>query len=83
MSKKPKSDNINSITSDEKVVSSVISIDGVNYKLENLSELLKNQIASLRATDSEIARQEAMLAMLKTARSAYARAIKLELENIS
>ena len=41
---------------------------------------MKQQLASLRATDMEIARHEAVLAMLKTARVAYARAAKSELE---
>lgn len=57
-----------------------VTIDGKEYPLEDLSDVVKQQLASLRATDMEIARHEAMLAMLKTARVAYARAAKGELE---
>lgn len=54
-------------------------IDGKEYKLDDLTETVKAQLASLRATDMEIARHEAILAMLKTARVAYAKAAKEEL----
>lgn len=57
-----------------------VTIDGKEYPLEDLSDVVKQQLASLRATDMEIARHEAVLAMLKTARVAYARAAKSELE---
>jgi hypothetical protein len=57
-----------------------VTIDGKEYPLEDLSDVVKQQLASLRATDMEIARTEATLAMLKTARVAYARAAKSELE---
>ena len=53
-----------------------IKIDGKDYVLDDLSEQIKLELGSLRATDVEIARVEATLAMLKTARSAYARAVK-------
>jgi hypothetical protein len=49
--------------------------------LSDLSDIAKQQLGSLRATDVEIARLEAQLAMLKTARIAYARAAKEELAN--
>lgn len=57
-----------------------INVDGKEYLIDDLSENAKAQLGSLRATDAEIARLEAMLAMLKTARIAYARAAKEELE---
>ena len=53
-----------------------IKIDGKDYVLDDLSEQIRLELGSLRATDVEIARVEATLAMLKTARSAYARAVK-------
>jgi len=56
-----------------------IVIDGKDYLLEDLSDVAKQQLGSLKATDAEIARLEAQLAMLKTARIAYARAAKEEL----
>ena len=57
-----------------------VTIDGKEYPLEDLSDVVKQQLASLRATDMEIARHEAVLAMLKTARVAYAHAAKSELD---
>ena len=42
-----------------------VTIDGKEYPLEDLSDVVKQQLASLRATDMEIARHEAVLAMLK------------------
>ena len=57
-----------------------VTIDGKEYPLEDLSDVVKQQLASQRATDMEIARHEAVLAMLKTARVAYARAAKSELD---
>ncbi len=57
----------------------MIIVDDKEYLLEDLSDNAKQQLGSLRATDAEIARLEAMIAMLKTARIAYARAAKEEL----
>jgi hypothetical protein len=59
----------------------ISTLDGVAYHLSDLSDIAKQQLGSLRATDVEIARLEAQLAMLKTARIAYARAAKEELAN--
>ena len=56
-----------------------IIVDGKEYLIDDLSENAKQQLGSLRATDAEIVRLEAMLAMLKTARIAYARAARDEL----
>lgn len=56
-----------------------IIVDDKEYLIEDLSDNAKQQLGSLRATDAEIARLEAMIAMLKTARIAYARAAKEEL----
>jgi hypothetical protein len=64
---------------DEKIVPKII-IDGKEYLIDDLSEAAKNQLGSLRATNAEIARLEALLAMLKTASMAYARAAKEELD---
>lgn len=57
-----------------------IIVDDKEYLIDDLSDNAKAQLGSLRATDAEIARLEAMVAMLKTARIAYARAAKEELE---
>lgn len=57
-----------------------ITINGKKYGLDELSESAKSQIGSLRACDAEIARLEALLAIAKTARGAYARALGRELD---
>jgi hypothetical protein len=64
---------------DEKIVPKII-IDGKEYLIDDLSESAKNQLGSLRATNAEITRLEMLLAMLKTASMAYARAAKEELD---
>lgn len=56
-----------------------IVIDGKDYLLADLSDAVKQQLGSIKATEAEIARLEALLSMLKTARIAYARAAKEEL----
>ncbi|WNK21231.1 DUF6447 family protein [Halomonas piscis] len=50
-----------------------LTIDGVDYRLEELSEGARQQVANLRAVDEEIERLQRSLAIAQTARSAYAR----------
>lgn len=52
-----------------------IRIDGKEYQTADLSEEALNQVTNLRVTDQEIARIEQQLAIYKTARSAYSRAL--------
>jgi len=59
-----------------------ITIDGKPYPLDSLSELARNQIINLRATEQEIARAQALLAMLQTARQAYANVLKGEVDKL-
>jgi len=60
-------------------MSQKITIDGTEYDLDNLSETARNQIINLRATEQEIARTQALLAMLQTARTTYTQVLKNEL----
>ncbi|TYT75298.1 DUF6447 family protein [Desulfobotulus mexicanus] len=53
-----------------------ISIDGVDYNLDDLSENAKNQLVNLRVTDQEIERVQRQLAIFQTARATYANALK-------
>lgn len=53
-----------------------IQIDNVEYDSEQLSDNAKEQLASLQYVDSEIARAQAKLAVLQTARNSYFRALK-------
>lgn len=56
-----------------------ITIDGKTYLLESLSENAIQQIKNLRFADQEISRAQANLALLQTARTAYARVLSDEL----
>jgi hypothetical protein len=56
-----------------------VTIDGKHYPLNSLSETARNQIVNLRVSEQEIARTQALLAILQTARQAYALALKKEL----
>jgi len=58
-----------------------ITIDGIEYEDESLSDESKAQLASLRFVDSELARLNAQAAALRTARLAYGRALKQTLED--
>ncbi len=56
-----------------------ITIDGVEYDAEQLSENAKAQLTSLQECDSKIRQLQAELAMVQTARIAYGMALKGEL----
>lgn len=56
-----------------------ITIDGKTYELDSLTEGAKAQLGSLQFVDAEIARVQALLAALQTARNAYASALNAEL----
>ena len=56
-----------------------ITIDDKSYDLDSLSNESKAHLGSLRFVDSEIARLQAQLAAMQTARIGYANALKAEL----
>jgi hypothetical protein len=56
-----------------------LTVDGKAYAIDSLSENAKAQIVNLRSVDEEIRRIEQRLAIYRTARQAYARALKSEL----
>lgn len=56
-----------------------ITIDGTEYNLADLSDNAKAQVTNLRVTDQEIARLQTQLAIMHTARTAYARVLSEEL----
>ena len=60
-----------------------ITIDGRTYDLESLTAEAKGQVGSLQFVDAEIARTQALLAALQTARNAYANALNAELAKIN
>lgn len=56
-----------------------ITIDNKTYDLDSISNDAKAQLGSLRFVDSEIARLQAQLAAMQTARIGYANTLKAEL----
>ena len=56
-----------------------VTINGVNYNIDDLSEDAQAQFASLQYVDQELARLQAQTAALQTARIAYANALKAAL----
>ncbi len=60
-----------------------ITIDGKEYKLADLSEQAKAQITHLRAAEAEIHRLKMLAALMQTAHSTYAQALKQELAKSS
>ena len=57
----------------------IITIDDKEYNTDDFSQEAMNQIGSLQAVDAEIARLNVLLAIAKTARNAYAKALTEEL----
>ncbi|ABM76654.1 Hypothetical protein NATL1_20981 [Prochlorococcus marinus str. NATL1A] len=60
-----------------------ITIDDQEYNTDNLSTEAKNQVASLQFVRTELNRLSAQVAVFKTAESAYAKALKSELDNMN
>jgi hypothetical protein len=54
----------------------VVTIDELEYDLDNLSDEAKAQLFSLQAVDRRIAAAQEELAILQTARMAYGKALK-------
>ncbi len=59
-----------------------ITIDNTAYDLDTLSSEAKAQLQSLQFVDAEIQRVNAQAAILQTARTAYARALKAALPDM-
>ena len=56
-----------------------ITIDGQQYDLNSLSDEARSQITNLQVVDQKIAETQQTLAILQTARIAYAGALKAAL----
>ena len=56
-----------------------LTIDGKEYDTEQLSEAAQAQVTNLRVVDQEISRLQQQLAIMQTARKAYANALQAEL----
>lgn len=53
-----------------------INIDGKEYVYDQLSERAQAHLRNLQITDAEISRLETQLAICRTARNAYANALR-------
>ncbi len=59
-----------------------ITIDEVEYKLDELSDNAKAQIANIQFVDAQLQQLNNELAVSDTARIGYSNALKAELKNI-
>ena len=57
-----------------------ITIDGIDYNTEDLSENGKAQLASLQFLETQMNKLKSEIAIYQTARTSYASALKEELE---
>lgn len=56
-----------------------VTIDGKEYFLDSLSENARSQLTNIQVVDEDIRKIEQKLAIYRTARATYARALKDEL----
>ena len=72
-------DKNSEITSQKGSTMPTIKIDNKEYDLETLSQECKAQLASIQFVDQELARLQANMAALQTAKAAYLKALKSSL----
>lgn len=60
-----------------------VTIDNKEYPLDNLSDKAKQDLASLRVVDQKIEQNKQELAILQTARNAYARSLNEQLPEVT
>ncbi len=48
-----------------------VTVDGISYKYSQLGEAARAQVANLQFVDAEIARLNALLAVMQTAKNTY------------
>jgi hypothetical protein len=59
-----------------------ITVDGIEYNTEDLSDNGKAQLASLQFLEVQMAKLNNEIAVYQTARNAYLAALKAALENV-
>jgi hypothetical protein len=59
----------------------LITIDGVEYNFDELSDNVKKNVDTIRFIDSEIVRLQNLIAIQQTARTVYANILQKELES--
>lgn len=57
-----------------------ITVEGIDYNTEDLSENGKAQLASLQFLEAQMSKLKSEIAVYQTARNSYVAALKLELE---
>lgn len=57
------------------MIGNKITINGIEYSAADLSDEAKNTLGSLQLVDQKIAQNQQEMAILQTARNAYARAL--------
>lgn len=62
------------------ITNRTVTIDGKEHALDSLPETARMQIGNIKIVDDEIAKIEQQLKIYKTARAAYARVLKEELD---
>ena len=62
---------------------SKVTIDGAEYEIDSFSKEAKAQLASIQFVDNELARLQATVAALKTARNAYILGLKNSLPSFT
>ena len=60
-----------------------ITVDGIDYNTEDLSDNGKAQLASLQFLEAQMNKLNAEISVYETARSAYVNALKSELDGTS
>lgn len=61
----------------------LIKIDDKSYDVEQMSDELKAQVASLRAAESKLSELKRDMSLVMTARGLYLRMLKKNLANVS
>jgi hypothetical protein len=60
-----------------------ITVDGIDYNTEDLTDNGKAQLASLQFLEAQMAKLNNEIAVYQTARNAYVAALKAALENVA
>ena len=60
-----------------------ITVEGIEYNTEDLSDNGKAQLASLQFLEAQMNKLQNEIAVFQTAKAAYTGALKLELEKIA
>lgn len=75
----PSTINTRTVTNMSDTTAASIAIDGQQYDINSLSDEARSQITNLQVVDQKIAEAQQTLAILHTARIAYAGALKAAL----